>query len=388
MIVFECSSCNKKLQVAEEHAGKTIQCPTCKTKTSVPAAPDETAVTEMPSAEPPSPAPATAVAKREHARAAKSDRKRDEDDDLDDEDDRPRKRDDATDAAKAAGAGMGIGMILLIVLGGGGCCVLGVGAILVALLVPAVQKVREAAARTQSTNNLKMIGLGMHSFHDAHKRMPFNGSDLSPPLAPGIKYSKTALANNPTSGSWGFQILPFVDQQGMFMQVNRGVPVQSFLCPGRGRPGVEITNGGGAWTDYFYNNYLNDPNQANRPDVPDARRMLHAIADGTSNTVFAGHGTININQYASTTNVAMSTNIFNGGTTGTLRAGNPAQANPGGIALVRDSPANPGIGSWGGPFPQGGLVLFCDGAVRMIPYSTPGFGAFLTPNGAEVIVLP
>src|SRR2546422_1849685 len=83
--------------------------------------------------------------------------------------------------------------------------VIAIIAILIALLVPAVQKVREAAARTQSTNNLKNIGLAMHGFHDANKRLPWNG-------VAGVN----AAAGNNTTGSWAFQILPYIDQAPMF----------------------------------------------------------------------------------------------------------------------------------------------------------------------------
>ena len=54
--------------------------------------------------------------------------------------------------------------------------VLGLLALLLAFLAPAVQKVREAAARTQSANNEKQQALGCHAFHDTFRKFPFNGT--------------------------------------------------------------------------------------------------------------------------------------------------------------------------------------------------------------------
>jgi len=269
----------------------------------------------------------------------------------------------------------GLGIIELLV-------VLAIIAFLIALLVPAVQKVREAAQRSQSMNNLKQIALATHNFADSNKHFPFNGSDAA---VNGVKYTKAAKGDTLTSGSWGFQILPYIEQGPMYKDVDRKSAVPTYLCPGRARPGVETSNGGGAWTDYFWNNYLNDPKAAEKPDNPDKQRTFAGITDGTSNTILLGHGNIDVDQYKSAADVKMSSNIFNGGTTGTIRAGKNGVMNPAGVTLQRDSKNAPGLGSWGGPFQGGALMAMCDGSVRTVSYSFENLNAALTPDGGEAV---
>ncbi len=258
-------------------------------------------------------------------------------------------------------------------------------AFLLALLLPAVQKVREAAARTQSLNNLKQIGLAFHSFHDANKRFPFNGSDTA---VGDVKYMKAAKGDIPTSGSWGFQILPYLDQAALFREPDRKTGLMVFMCPARGRPKAETSNGGGPGTDYFLNNYINDAKNADKPDNADTKRNFAAITDGTSNTIMLGHGNIVVTQYTSAADVTLSSNIYNGGTTGTIRAGKGGAANPAGVTLMRDSDKAPSVGSWGGPFPHGGLFVFGDGSARVISYTFNDLNALLTPQGNEAVAIP
>jgi type II secretory pathway pseudopilin PulG len=85
--------------------------------------------------------------------------------------------------------------------------VIAIIAILIALLVPAVQKVREAAARTQCINNLKNLALGVHAYHDVNKRFPYNGSPASAPNNNGGCCDITT-----PKWSWIARILPHIDQ--------------------------------------------------------------------------------------------------------------------------------------------------------------------------------
>jgi prepilin-type N-terminal cleavage/methylation domain-containing protein len=88
--------------------------------------------------------------------------------------------------------------------------VIAIIAILIGLLLPAVQKVREAAARIESANNMKQIGLAMHNFNDTTGRLPPTFGWLPKPTG-GLKYSP-----NGAHGSAYFHILPYLEQDNLF----------------------------------------------------------------------------------------------------------------------------------------------------------------------------
>jgi prepilin-type N-terminal cleavage/methylation domain-containing protein len=152
--------------------------------------------------------------------------------------------------------------------------------ILIGLLLPAVQKVREAANRTKCSNNVKQIALAIHNFDSTYGKVPpaFSG------------YGETVPGS---TGSLEYFILPYIEQDAMYRQSNGLASnvgqnvVKVYLCPSdpsntsanppNSAPGGFIQRDGYGSTNYLVNVEVFEPRGTSG--------IMTAMPDGTSNTV-------------------------------------------------------------------------------------------------------
>ena len=171
--------------------------------------------------------------------------------------------------------------------------VIAIIAILIGLLLPAVQKVREAAARAKCQNNLKQLGLAFQTHHDGLGYLPTAGSGDT--------------GNPPTDRrdwGWAYEILPYIEQQNLMNVTNnstvRTTPVATYYCPSRRSPGLY---GGEAKSDYAGNGGTRVTSDASDGAVVKSRGALNSypagqitlagITDGTSNTIMVSEKMVN-----------------------------------------------------------------------------------------------
>lgn len=192
--------------------------------------------------------------------------------------------------------------------------VIAIIAVLIGLLVPAVQKVRELGNRTQCQNNLRQIGIGFHNFHDSKKRFP--------------------TANSPTFGSAFTHILPFLEQGNLERKYDYSkspttppndaitkTPLSIFRCSTMQPPPVQDAFPG--WASYAVclgsnNAWGTDPDNGvivrggSDPAAQIPGMRFQDITDGSSNTILASEMGFQLKDY-----------FFSSGTfVGQLRGGN------------------------------------------------------------------
>ena len=262
--------------------------------------------------------------------------------------------------------------------------------VLVALLIPAVQMAREAARRTQCGNNLKHIGLALHTYLDTWNRLP-----------PG--YISKTDANHEDLGpgwAWSAMLLPMVEQQAVFHQINFGLSIEApenmalrttvvplFLCPSDGefeeRVPIPAKSDDSVICEVAGANYVGSVGTV-RPTCRVCRDMfdgvfgrnyavkLRDIKDGLSNTVAVGERAARWSRpamYGVVANSKIPDRLLEGkfsagpayvlGTT--FKDGFNIEE------IVDDERENHSLAeSFGSRHPGGSYFVFCDGGVRFL----------------------
>jgi prepilin-type N-terminal cleavage/methylation domain-containing protein/prepilin-type processing-associated H-X9-DG protein len=200
--------------------------------------------------------------------------------------------------------------------------VIAIIAVLIGLLLPAVQKVREAAARMKCGNNLKQIGLAIHNYEAAFKRLPNGGEatdySVSPPVTTFAQFIPAPSGAGPMAmQSIHTMLLPYIEQENIYRQINLAAyynnpnpppagqgagaaafmnSISIYICPSA--PGDPTDQAGYGYAHYAPTVYTDvDPNPASptfglRNPLTRVNGALHGrgskvgdIVDGMSNTI-------------------------------------------------------------------------------------------------------
>jgi prepilin-type N-terminal cleavage/methylation domain-containing protein/prepilin-type processing-associated H-X9-DG protein len=276
--------------------------------------------------------------------------------------------------------------------------------VLLALLLPAVQKIREAAVRIQCQNNLHQIGLAMHNCHDTVGHFPTGGWGWNWTAEPDRGYGP----NQPAG--WVYNILPFVEQESLY-RMGAGqpraqqlvandqritVPLPLFNCPAR-RPPIVYAKGNNtgyvnvtgvplrvARTDYAANTGSQNhdeldpgPTSLTQGDNPAydwgdlsiftgiiyrrSQIRFGDITTGTSNTYLVGEKYLNPQSYYTGLDVGDNETMFVGfdNDIGRCTFSPPLQDRSGLADTFR----------FGSAHREGMNMAYCDGSVHFIPYS-------------------
>ena len=245
--------------------------------------------------------------------------------------------------------------------------VIAIIAVLIGLLLPAVHKVREAAARTRCMNHLKQIGMAFHNHHDTVGRFPKGGTNDLPALCADARLNTPQLRE--LQWSWSYFLLPYLEQESLYSDPNshmiRSTPVPIFYCPSRRSPRL---HNGFAKSDYAGNAGVslmgtNGVVMQTLPAQPGIR--FSDISDGTSNTLLVGERRLNVARFGVNPddNETYCTAGWNGDSESYRNAFDvpaPDYFDPSNHTASHEfGSSHPGVFN----------VVFCDGTVRTIRYS-------------------
>ena len=295
--------------------------------------------------------------------------------------------------------------------------VIAIIAVLVGLLLPAVQKVREAAARMSCSNNLKQLALGIHNFHGVRGHF----------MAGEVATNTTFLPpwSDESYPCWIQAVLPYVEQDNLVNKINAtpnfndliagganslyGTPIKVLLCPSdtfpfgtgqvdRGSGRIDACSSYGAnWGTQFFLNTPTEVIDANGVFHYNTKTKITDITDGSSNTILLGERSNNepLWSYISTTsNIAVYSRWWTGYEfTGRQPLVEINWTIPKSVITTPPTAAqqadylNKRLLCYGSNHTGGANFAFADGSVHFLPTSTPltTVQALATKAGGEIV---